>query len=83
VDAWSRRAQRLRLHCCNLVATLLLPRCGRYVAKLNSNTALFATLQRIIDSPMFSSLNNEQQRMAASLATEFERDGIHLSDQGA
>ena len=55
---------------------------SEYVAQLNSSTALYDALQRVMTSPDAARFTAEQRRMCNALAHEFERDGIHLSDKG-
>jgi len=52
-----------------------------YIAQLNSDKDLYRRLRNVVDSDIFTSLSEEQQRFATLLKAEFERDGIHLSDE--
>ena len=49
-----------------------------YIGQLNADTALYEALTNVTKSPVYRTLSEEQQRFAALLKTEFERDGIHL-----
>ena len=50
-----------------------------YIGQLNANVNLYRALKSITDQPaLVQQLNEEQQRFARLLQTEFENDGIHL-----
>mmetsp|Transcript_19214 Transcript_19214/g.24734 ORF Transcript_19214/g.24734 Transcript_19214/m.24734 type:complete len:733 (+) Transcript_19214:91-2289(+) len=52
-----------------------------YIAQLNANVNLFQALKNITGQPtLLRELSDEEQRFALLLQTEFERDGIHFSD---
>lgn len=50
-----------------------------YIALLNSDTTLYQALQLV--ARCHFELSEEQRRFAVLLEAEFERDGIHLSDE--
>jgi mitochondrial intermediate peptidase len=52
-----------------------------YIGQLNADTSLFHALTNVTTSPVFNDLSEEQQRFASLLKAEFERDGIHLSNE--
>jgi len=52
-----------------------------YIAQLNADKNLYRRLTNVIESNIFASLSEEQQRFATLLKAEFERDGIHLADE--
>ena len=54
---------------------------SEYIAELNADANLHASLVPITSNPVtMASLNEEERRMAILLQKEFERDGIHLPD---
>ena len=53
-----------------------------YIARLNANVSLYKALRSVTDSKdLFQQLADAEQRFALLLQTEFERDGIHLSQE--
>lgn len=55
---------------------------SEYIAELNSDVTLYNALLPITSNPsVMAKLTEEERRMALGLKREFERDGIHLSDE--
>jgi len=55
---------------------------SEYIAELNADVALYNALLPITSDPtIMANLTEEERRMALGLKREFERDGIHLSDE--
>jgi len=55
---------------------------AEYIQDLNTDTSLYELLVSVTNTPTaFDTLSEEQQRMATLLKAEFERDGIHLSNE--
>ena len=52
---------------------------GGYVESLNTNTSLHTSLKKVVDSPSYSSMDEETRRNIASLMHDFEISGIRLS----
>jgi len=52
-----------------------------FVTKLNMDSRLYRPLAQLVNSPdLFNQLDLEEKQIALSLKLEFERDGIHVSD---
>jgi len=70
-------------------ATQAFAQLSDYIAQLNADTTLYHALQLVTQSPYYTNTNSstdgllseEDKRFAMLLQAEFERDGIHLTEE--